>query len=316
MDKDSAMEIFIATENALDKKFFTQHLQTPVYSTHFLPITPKDHWRPRSLESSCLIIDANLGKIPEQVLAWEQECSQIRSQSWIPKLFIIDALSESSLEHIISLKADDYFIRPLQREIVHAKLFALKRLKKERFALIEENKFLEQLSYQDPLTQLGNRRAFDNLFHTFENRDRPLLPQDHLTLLLIDIDNFKAFNDNYGHHYGDKALQILSQVMRETLLKFVSQSEGFITRYGGEEFALLLPDISSAQAEKIASSLLQAIESTPVPVGENKQGFLTVSIGYYCNQGKSETQQIMLEKADLALYHSKNNGRNRSCQYH
>lgn len=150
----------------------------------------------------------------------------------------------------------------------------------------------------DPLTGLGNRRRFDQAMQSamldFHERGRPFV------LLLVDIDYFKTYNDSYGHQAGDQALCAVANVLRETL-----RPQDWAIRYGGEEFALLISQVNLLQVSAIAERLLQTIRHWPF---QHRQ--LTVSIGgaEVCSQ---DTVDILLGRADMALYQAKRRGRNR-----
>ncbi|WP_036551759.1 diguanylate cyclase [Neptunomonas japonica] len=157
-------------------------------------------------------------------------------------------------------------------------------------------------SYMDSLTSLPNRRSFDERFSKeFDNM------QNHkeglLSLLIIDVDNFKQYNDKYGHKQGDEALKFVGKKLQSTARKNTIPN-----RYGGEEFAVILPNTSAEQAHTIGERIRSKIESDNA-----QQHNLTVSVGvatYEDNNFASHHQ--LFEAADQALYYAKENGRNRT----
>lgn len=164
--------------------------------------------------------------------------------------------------------------------------------------LIEMNRSLETLASTDPLTGLHNRRFFEDCLH-----GELLASQDNslpLSLLIVDIDHFKNINDTYGHPVGDFVLIELARLLRET-----AGPLSICARFGGEEFVVLLPAVGSEDACAIAEQIRSVIENTPL--GTHR---VTISVGVDTSQSGS-TEQSLLERADLALYASKSNGRNR-----
>lgn len=158
---------------------------------------------------------------------------------------------------------------------------------------------LRQESTTDTLTGLLNRRGMDEALALLGAEGTPV------AIVAIDVDHFKRINDRYGHAAGDQALQALAGVMREG-----SRSGDVLTRPGGEEFVMLLPGASMAAAIGIAQRLrarLASAEGSPLPVS------ITISVGvaHYPDQGP--TLEAVFERADQALYYSKNHGRDRVC---
>jgi diguanylate cyclase (GGDEF)-like protein len=169
------------------------------------------------------------------------------------------------------------------------------------------NQKLLQMSFTDALTGIPNRRQFDDLF----NNAIQLVAQSNswLSLALIDIDFFKGFNDAYGHPKGDRCLQRVASVLNEEL----RETRDWVFRYGGEEFAILLPGADSNIALIVVERLRAAVERLGIP--HEKSGVakvVTISIGLISEQPNSETSALeLLSAADLALYQAKNAGRNR-----
>jgi diguanylate cyclase (GGDEF)-like protein len=131
-------------------------------------------------------------------------------------------------------------------------------------------------------------------------------------LLIADIDHFKIYNDTYGHQQGDTALRIFARVLRESL----KRETDFAARWGGEEFAVLLPNTSSAGALKIGRRIRKNIASSEIACADGSLTGLTASIGvstHMPTHGSSLDEFI--SKADQALYAAKNTGRNRVCPY-
>ncbi|WP_299491888.1 diguanylate cyclase [uncultured Shewanella sp.] len=169
------------------------------------------------------------------------------------------------------------------------------------------NDNLEHLSQIDDLSQLYNRRYWQiGMQKEFDRHHRY---GQSSSLMMLDIDYFKNINDNYGHFAGDKVIQTISHMINQSLRK--TDCAG---RYGGEEFAILLPDTNSHQAHSLGERLRQKIENTPFVFSDNIIQ-ITVSIGLCEIDSHSQTSEQWLENADMALYEAKRQGRNRCMQY-
>lgn len=179
----------------------------------------------------------------------------------------------------------------------------------DRTAALENAKKLEELAVKDPLTGLYNRRLLETRFNEELNRCSRL--KQAFTILMVDLDFFKTYNDHCGHIAGDNALRKVA-----SLLKKSAREMDFITRYGGEEFCLMLPSTSKEEALFVAERIRRAIENENFP-GETglPQGKLTTSIGIASFPGDGEKFETLVNAADLALYQAKNKGRNRLATY-
>ena len=171
--------------------------------------------------------------------------------------------------------------------------------------LAEANQKLEALSNTDGLTNIGNRRLFDNTL--IQAWNRCLRTEMPIALIMLDIDHFKQFNDLYGHLAGDECLRLLAH----TLAQSVHRSGELVARYGGEEFVILLPNVEYQSAYEIAKHIQQQVLSLAQPHAQNITGFVTVSMGVAGfipspHQPPSELVQL----ADTALYNAKSSGRN------
>ncbi|OIR17800.1 putative diguanylate cyclase YdaM [mine drainage metagenome] len=168
---------------------------------------------------------------------------------------------------------------------------------------------LERRAYSDYLTGLANRRFF--LEQAESELSRALRYDGELSILMLDIDNFKLVNDTHGHKIGDLVLKKLSDICRNTL-----RDVDIIGRIGGEEFAVLLPETGSTQAEEVAERLRAAIDSTRVSLDSGLPLHFTISLGVTTLFDKDINIDTLLNQADQALYQAKNSGRNRVCSYH
>ncbi len=175
----------------------------------------------------------------------------------------------------------------------------------------EQNEKLEELSLTDALTNLFNRRMFDIQFERelkFIQRNRHVS-----SIFIVDVDNFKLYNDNYGHLEGDTCLKIISKVFRETF----KRDTDIVARYGGEEFVFILSNSDSKNSKEIASDLLKSIEDLHIKHEFNgDRDYLTVSIGITTiNYKNAKLGKINIENADKALYAAKEKGKNTFVHY-
>jgi len=172
--------------------------------------------------------------------------------------------------------------------------------------LMLSNRHLETLSSTDPLTGLANRRALDDVLEREWSRlSRQAAP---LSILMCDVDHFKSFNDRYGHDGGDKCLQQIAAVLREV----VSRPMDLVTRYGGEEFAVVLPGTDADGAIHLADRIREGVERLAIPNQDVRAcPRVTVSIGVACaEQFRSDGVGRLVKCADEALYQAKEKGRN------
>lgn len=173
------------------------------------------------------------------------------------------------------------------------------------FANLRLRNKLRHQALRDPLTGLFNRRY---LLDTFENElERALEHGRPLSLAMFDIDHFKSFNDTFGHGAGDAVLTQLGGLVRD----WASKGDVAV-RFGGEEFTLVMPDTSAAQAHERLEALRKSIEAFPFEHHRQYLGQVTISIGYATYPVHGKGRETLIHSADQALYASKHNGRNRT----
>ncbi len=160
---------------------------------------------------------------------------------------------------------------------------------------------LETLANLDPLTETANRRAMEMHLDMAINRKFPF------SLIMLDVDYFKRYNDHYGHQAGDECLVKVAKVLKSA----VRTPEDLVARYGGEEFLLLLPEASAADAELVAERIQKMLTQQAIPHLQSEvSGFVTVSMGI-ANSGDDKSVVELIAVADAALYRAKQQGRNR-----
>ncbi len=208
-----------------------------------------------------------------------------------------------SYEEAINIGASDFVIMPVRLEEL---LLRLKRVIKERALTAERVRMmqkLQKLAVTDGLTKLYNSRSFYSQLETevdrFNRYKRPL------SLLLLDLDPFKVYNDSFGHLEGDKVLVRFSQIIKSCL-----RTNDSAYRYGGEEFTVILPETSGDEAKTVAQRIRSALETEQFSPGYEEDVRITISIGVTEYQHKEELSTF-IQRADKAMYLSKQNGRNK-----
>lgn len=173
------------------------------------------------------------------------------------------------------------------------------------------NKELERIAHEDALTGIANRRSFDDL--TRKEWDRALRDAQPISLLLIDVDFFKRFNDHYGHSAGDKCLRHIAQ----TLQKSVLRSSDMVARYGGEEFVILLPNTKAAGGIEVAERIIEAVDALKIPHQQSDvYDYVSISVGVTTLIATPDVNiASLIRQADIALYKAKDLGRHRYVIY-
>ncbi len=227
---------------------------------------------------------------------------------WIPIIFVTGRNEDESYREGIEAGGDDYLIKPVSAMIIKAKIRAMERITEMRDQLNQLNAELEALSQLDSLTQTYNRRTFNEMAE--QQWLLAARQQAPISVLMIDVDHFKLYNDHYGHPAGDSCLKKITQAIRDCL----NRPYDLLGRYGGEEFIVLLPETDCHGALKVANAINAQMEKIGVrhevsPTREH----VTVSIGgASCAQTLSYTLEELIKRADRALYKAKHSGRNRS----
>ena len=234
---------------------------------------------------------------------------KIKNTSDIDVIVMTGYSGEYSYEEAISKGASDFVFKPVRFEELLLRLRRVlkeRHLTKERIFMLEK---LKRLSITDGLTNLFNSRHFYSQLKI--EIDRTVRYERPLSLLLLDIDKFKEHNDTFGHIEGDKILIRLGKIIRSCLRKMDSAY-----RYGGEEFTVILPETEGAEAATVAERIRSAVESERFVVNNGDDSFtITVSIGVTEFQ-PHESIAILVQRADKAMYLSKQAGRNRvSCLF-
>jgi diguanylate cyclase (GGDEF)-like protein len=233
---------------------------------------------------------------------------------WTPIIFLSGRDHDDDLAKGLEAGGDDYLVKPISQVVLAAKLRAMRRLMTMQARLLElsaqlreRNEHLQHLSHHDPLTKLLNRRGFEERVVTeLATARRTQVP---VTLMLCDLDHFKLYNDSLGHAAGDECLRQVGEIIRQMCRRPGDQA----VRYGGEEFALLLPDTPKSGAMTLARAMQRVFARVALPhPASSVAPHITMSGGITtCIPDEHTTFESILTRADEALYVAKAKGRNR-----
>lgn len=217
----------------------------------------------------------------------------------IPVIFITAKDNEKDETKGLELGAVDYIVKPFSLPIVKARV-------KTHLELKQHRDFLENLSSLDGLTGIPNRRRFDEFLDM--EWERAIQNNTPISMIMIDIDYFKAFNDNYGHIAGDDCLRQVADCLKNSRI----DQKDLVSRYGGEEFAVILPETNAEEAVKVAETMRNSIASLNVAHSSNPGiNKLTISLGTMTITPNGQINpDVLIKMADKCLYEAKHAGRN------
>ena len=218
----------------------------------------------------------------------------------IPVIFVTALNSIEDEEHGLKLGAVDYITKPYSSPVVKIRI-------RNHLRLIHQYRLLDQLAHLDGLTEIPNRRRFEEVFQKEWTRStRNGIP---FSLAMIDVDYFKQYNDHYGHAMGDLTLQKIAKALESSL----KRPADLIARYGGEEFVMIMPETDAAAARLVAERSLEKVVDLNIPHQYSQAArYVSVSIGLATITMNTKTlPQTFLMTADQNLYLAKQSGRNR-----
>lgn len=235
-------------------------------------------------------------------------CSHLRSSERtrsIPILMIANEEDMPRIAHGLEIGAHDYILRPVDRNELLARVRTQVRRKRFQQRLRSNFELSLSMALTDPLTGLYNRRYFE--VHLQKLLQKNQQSKKAMAVLMMDIDHFKSINDTHGHGVGDEILKIFAHRVKDSLRSF-----DLVARLGGEEFVVILPDVSTEMAYFIAERLRRAIADEPFACSaEGGKVSVTTSIGaMIVDPGSNLSMEEILKQADDALYDAKENGRN------
>lgn len=225
-----------------------------------------------------------------------------------PYIYTILLTSRGGKDDVINglaTGADDYVTKPFHRDELLVRLRAGERVLRLEAALEEKNRFLERMALVDALTGVGNRRCFDDQVRRVAEQSRRF--HHPFSVVMLDLDRFKDYNDTLGHEAGDKALRRVGEITQQSI-----RISDMAFRYGGEEFVCLLPETDCAGAIVVAERVRQAIQAVALAHPRNEPfGVVTASLGVasFTGEGTPDCDELV-RHADRALYAAKDRGRN------
>ncbi len=236
-----------------------------------------------------------------------QAIRRIHSVTDLPVVMVTSSDDSDSIVEALQLGANDYVTKPIDFPVALARIRTHLLLRQMVLALEEANQKLERLSFLDGLTNLANRRRFDE-FLQIEWR-RAVRDAAPFSVILTDIDFFKAYNDTYGHEAGDEILKRIAGTLAAT----VNRPADLVARYGGEEFVVVLPGTDAAGAGTLAERLRAAVEALAIPhTASRAAAHVTISAGVATAvPERGAAAAALVAAADQALYQAKHDGRNR-----
>ncbi len=236
-----------------------------------------------------------------------QAIRRIHSVTDLPVVMVTSSDDSDSIVEALELGANDYVTKPIDFPVAIARVRTQLLLRRMVLALEEANQKLERLSFLDGLTNIANRRRFDE----FLEREwrRGLRDGTPISVIMTDIDFFKAYNDTYGHEAGDEILKMVAGALSATL----NRPADLVARYGGEEFVVVLPGTDSGGAALLAERLRGGVESLQIAHAGSRVGVhVTISLGVATMvPQRGVSPDVLVAAADQALYQAKHEGRNR-----
>ncbi len=224
--------------------------------------------------------------------------------AYIPIIFVTARDSTEDKVTGLDAGADDYLTKPINFPELEARVRSMLRIKRLQDQLEEKNRELEELSISDGLTGLYNHRHIHELLQ--EEFDRSKRSGEPVSVVMLDLDKFKAVNDTWGHQAGDRVLETLADILRET-----AREVDRLGRYGGEEFIAVLPESDSEAAVTFAERVRDMVERQKFEIGEEEPLQMTISAGVATHPDDApDGARRLVYFADQALYSAKNAGRN------
>ena len=233
--------------------------------------------------------------------------------AWTPIIFLTASDTPENLVMAIEAGGDDFIAKTVPEPVLHAKMKALARIAALRQRLSVANRKLAEQASCDGLTGLCNRRYMDLRFDQAWVEASRL--QQPFGLLMVDVDNFKKYNDEYGHQAGDDCLRVVACAISDALEAFSAEPGAgiFAARYGGEEFAVVMPAVTGATYRALAAAVLEAVRRCAIPHERNADwDIATVSVGGEWLDKAGGEIATLFRVADARLYQAKARGRNRA----
>lgn len=299
MDDEEKFNILVVDDEKANLIMLNKIL-SPKYSVFTARTGEEVLERVKNIQPDLILLDIMLPGISGfDVLHHLKESPETRA---IPVIIISGLNSEVDEEKGLLMGAVDYIIKPFKTAIILARV-------NTHLQIVRHMRMIERLGMVDPLTDIPNRRCFDDRI-SIEWR-RSLRTGTSLSLLMIDVDKFKDYNDTWGHPQGDKLLKSISRVLASS----ARRPGDLASRIGGEEFCVLLPDANIDAAVRVAEDIRAQIERLRIPTADGVTiTTITVSIGVCsCFPDKDMSIADFISETDKKLYRAKTLGRNQVC---
>ncbi|MEI7842954.1 MAG: diguanylate cyclase [Gallionellaceae bacterium] len=308
--KSEELKVLVVEDSRVTLKVLSTYLErmgiTPLKSeTGAMAIDIYHRERP-----DIILLDAQLPDIDGFDVALKIRALE-KPEDWTAIIFLTSMSKDEDLARGIEVGGDDYLMKPISEVVLKAKVRAMHRLVEMQRSLVkvtqklnEANAALLRLSATDGLTGIANRRMYDELSEREWRRCERM--QKPFSLVMIDVDHFKLFNDKYGHQTGDECLKkVASQVG-----KAAPRATDLAARYGGEEFILVLGETDTDGAKWIANRLRQQVSDLNIPHYATESRHVTISCGVASVVPTPQLSlEMLLKSADHALYKAKHGGR-------
>ncbi len=309
--KSDDLKVLVVEDSKVTLKVLSTYLErmgiTPLKSeTGAMAIDMYHRERP-----DIILLDAQLPDIDGFDVALKIRALE-KPEDWTAIIFLTSMSKDEDLARGIEVGGDDYLMKPISEVVLKAKVRAMHRLVEMQRSLVkvtqqlnEANAALLRLSATDGLTGIANRRMYDELSEREWRRCERM--QKPFSLVMIDVDHFKLFNDKYGHQTGDECLKkVASQVG-----KAAPRATDLAARYGGEEFVLVLGETDADGSKWIANRLCQQVSDLNIPHYATESRHVTISCGVASVVPTPQLSlETLLKSADHALYKAKHGGRN------
>lgn len=257
----------------------------------------------KSSTLDCVIVDVALPGLDAWALL--KRLRQDAETATIPVMVVLGRPpSEADMLKLIDAGVMDHLVKPLSPTLLCAKVRAVSERSRIQRELKNKLRFALEYSASDALTGLYNRRYFERRLR--EESAHAKRHKRPFAIVLVDIDHFKLVNDTYGHEDGDRVLCHVAELLGASL-----REDDIACRFGGEEFVVLMPDTDFRQAQSVAERVRQAVAERPFEAGAQRPLNITVSVGVALNDAEGDTPELVLKRADIALYRAKREGRNR-----
>ncbi|MDJ0805798.1 MAG: diguanylate cyclase [Gammaproteobacteria bacterium] len=305
------MKILVAEDNLADRLIIRRHLQSMKHEVILAQDGQEAIEQFKKEDPELVLLDVRMPGMDGFATIEKMRSLDLE---WRPILFLSSHTEPETFVAGIKAGGDDYLYKPINRDVLEAKLIAMERIVAMRKQLITvtaelawETEKAQQMANMDGLTGLANRRYMNQILA--QEIKRAARERQPISVIMVDIDYFKHYNDHFGHLAGDDVLRKVAKLLQGS----VNRAADLVSRFGGEEFCIVLPNTSSQGGAEIAEELRKTVLDERIPHAEGlEQSWLTISLGVSCKIPESDTLvDDVLDMADKALYQAKASGRNR-----